>query len=305
MKKIAVILGMHRSGTSVLSRSFVIFGADHGETSIAGKCNKRAHWEDYDVMYFNNDMLQFLNRAWYNTEAFTQEDFAKVRKAGYFDKAVQLMQKKIAATDFYVLKEPRVTMLLPFWEKVFQSLDVSVKYVFAIRNAYSVAKSLEKRNDFILEYSQFLWYAYNIFALKELEGKEVFFVDYDNFLEKTEECFQNLSIFLEADIIKREKNIFMKKVLRENHTPAKDNLVASPLYEDIYSFLVQKNTVSQVDFLPYLTPHFTYYHQHVALYPASKRLPPNYKPRKRKVRKNKSEKNIFKKIVMRITRFFS
>jgi hypothetical protein len=54
-KKIIVVLGMHRSGTSALTRGLSTLGVGLGDTlHPAGSDNPTGFWEDRDIIAFNN-----------------------------------------------------------------------------------------------------------------------------------------------------------------------------------------------------------------------------------------------------------
>ncbi len=254
MKKLILILGMHRSGTSLLSRSMATFGAKHGENLLPSTpANKKGHWEDRDIYLLNEAILEHLSQTWYSVDFVTKEDLNSLHEAGFFQQAKDLLQSKINNFDIYALKEPRITKLLPFWNQVFRDLDISVKFVFAFRHPYSVAKSLEKRYKFPLDYGMFLWYSYNIFVLKELEGKEAFFVNYDNFLEDTEKYLKLLEIFLDSPIIDFEKEIFLNEFMDTSLRSYNVNDVATTAkeYEDLFNHLDSYKTSVKISAIDY------------------------------------------------------
>ncbi len=255
MAQLILILGMHRSGTSLLSRSMTVFGANHSKHTknkviSCGAANKKGYWEDNDFMNLNNKILKVVNQKWSSVKPLYQSDFNKIFKTEYFDEAKALMTKKFSEHDFIALKEPRITKLLPFWNKVFEELAIDVKYVFAIRHPFNVSQSLRKRNDFSLAYGAHLWYSYNLFALQELAGKEVFFVDYNVFLDDTENTLQRLSTFLDKPISLEDKNIFLNSFIDKNlcsFSGEEDSTKIAPTYVKLYSLLSSHVSPFQVD----------------------------------------------------------
>ncbi len=241
MKKIILVLGMHRSGTSLLSRSMAIFGAQHGEnlfTSLIG--NPKGHWEDNDILNFDEEILHHFNQKWDNPTPLTSENINTLHIEGYFDRATSLVKEKLEKNSLWTLKEPRITKLLPFWNQVFESLELDVKYVFAFRHPYSVAQSLKKRNKYNLDFGLYFWYSYNIFALYELKGKNVFFVNYDDFLDNTENYFSQLELFLEETINAENKDFFLNNFIDSSLRtfPSSDAQDVSPkIYDELFQQL--------------------------------------------------------------------
>ncbi len=214
MKKLIVILGMHRSGTSLLSRAMTIFGASHGDNLLkATKNNKKGHWEDMDIMLLNEEMLQFLGKSWDKATILTDEENAKLLKAGYAKRAFELMQAKTQDCTLFVLKDPRLSIFLLFWQEIFSAINLDVSYVFSLREPINVARSLQKRNQFSLPFSLHLWAIYTLSALIFLDKKNVFFVDYDDFLQNPRSYLYKLSGYLEENINNAEKDIFIKEFI--------------------------------------------------------------------------------------------
>ena len=59
--KLFVILGMHRSGTSVVSRGLKVLGVDLGNRLIVpDKFNPKGYWEDLDINQFNDEQEMLL-----------------------------------------------------------------------------------------------------------------------------------------------------------------------------------------------------------------------------------------------------
>lgn len=69
MKKVVIILGMHRSGTSVTAQLSQRMGAYLGEEKeliSASPNNPNGHFENTEVVCINNDILQSCNKEWYS-----------------------------------------------------------------------------------------------------------------------------------------------------------------------------------------------------------------------------------------------
>ena len=105
MKTLALILGMHRSGTSLLSRSLKIFGAEHGDNLLGSRPgNTKGHWEDLDALALNTEMLEFIGKDWKSIGPVTPHECERLEEHGYLEKINNLLYKKFYGTDFFVLK---------------------------------------------------------------------------------------------------------------------------------------------------------------------------------------------------------
>lgn len=74
-------------------------------------------------------------------------------------------------------KEPRTTLLLPFWK----SLVPSLRFVICVRSPLDVAKSLAKRDKLTVERGVILWRRYTRAAIKNTDGCPRLFAFYDDF----------------------------------------------------------------------------------------------------------------------------
>ena len=66
MNKQVIVLGMHRSGTSILSKVLINLGVDMGEGDTKGGIsNIDGHNEDFEMLSINEKILEKLNATWY------------------------------------------------------------------------------------------------------------------------------------------------------------------------------------------------------------------------------------------------
>lgn len=197
-KRIIVVLGMHRSGTSALARAMVAVGAGVGDNLIpAGQDNPKGFWEDKDFVTFNDRLLATLGAS-YDSLALLPDGFeSRSDVENLLLEAVLMLREKLAGNDLFALKDPRTSRLLPFWQLVFSHLDLSVAYVIAVRHPLSVADSLSKRNQFPTRKSLWLWLQHYSSAINDTNGMPRLFVDYDQLLAQPQQQLQRLASWLE------------------------------------------------------------------------------------------------------------
>jgi len=170
--KLIVVLGMHRSGTSAITRGLQVMGVQLGEKlipAIAGD-NDKGFWEDVDLNALNVKMLCSIDRDWYHLSAINAIDVENLRKQGYFLRAIELLRQRVNAARVFGFKDPRVAKLLPFWKEVFSHCQFEVNYLLAVRNPLSVVKSLAKRDGIETEQSYLLWLGHVIQSLTDSAG---------------------------------------------------------------------------------------------------------------------------------------
>jgi len=185
-KRIVVVLGMHRSGTSTIARGLPVLGVDLGNRLLQAEAgnNEKGFWEDIDVTAFDVDLLAEMGHDWHTLAPLTPQEFDRPEIETLKLRAVQLLREKLADTTIFGLKDPRMCRLMPFWVDVFAHLKLDVSYVIACRNPMSVAHSLARRNGFALEKSYLLWLEHMLLSIKHTADARRVFVDYDQMLSE-------------------------------------------------------------------------------------------------------------------------
>lgn len=163
-----IVLGMHRSGTSVLARLLNLMGAYFGPEGIstgANDENPKGFWERRDVRMLNDSVLHAMGCDWNRVRDFNAADLPEPVIADFFKSASKLVLEMDAHRP-WLLKEPRLCLLLPLWRKV---LEVPI-CVQILRNPVEVAASLRKRNDIPMEAGLALWEKYVRSAMSASSG---------------------------------------------------------------------------------------------------------------------------------------
>lgn len=247
-KRIVVVLGMHRSGTSAIARGLKALGVDLGEKvipPIAG-VNEKGFWEDVDINTLDDELLHYLGYDWHTLTPIQQSEFTRRNLASFKLRALELLQEKLKGITVFGLKDPRISRLLPFWKIVFEDLGVNVEYVIVIRHPMSVADSLSKRDDFDLDKSSYLWLGHIVPSMLDSEGYQRVVVDYDLLMEDPERQLcriaEALSLSFDASspAVKEYVNEFLTNDLRHTKFHINDLKLVPELPQyvvDAYIFL--------------------------------------------------------------------
>lgn len=181
-KKLIVVLGMHRSGTSAIARGLMALGVDLGTNLMPAveNNNEKGFFEDVDVCELNDEILRLLGSHWSALSSIHIEMLGDELES-LKSRATQILEEKMTGVIFG-LKDPRVCRLLPFWTSVFDSMQLSVSYVIAVRHPMSVARSLKLRNDIDDKHSYYLWLRHVVPALLATAGEQRVVVDYDRLM---------------------------------------------------------------------------------------------------------------------------
>jgi hypothetical protein len=218
-KRLIVVLGMHRSGTSTVTRGMQVLGVQLGDNFIPPQeDNVTGFWEDADLNEFNIKLLKHLHSEWYSLKPIESADVQNLRDHGYIQRALDILQRKMTQANVFGFKDPRVAKLLPFWKEVFAVAQWKVSYVIVIRHPLSVCKSLEKRHGFDFTMTSLLWLEHVISSLVNTIGTNRVLVDYDQVLQSPGETMSRIARALQMQInpaeLKKFEDEFLNKELR-------------------------------------------------------------------------------------------
>ncbi len=246
MSEVIIVLGMHRSGTSVLSRSLNIFGFKHGNKSQEENYdNPKGFFEDSDIRELNDKILKKLNINWNLFFPTVRHSFSKNDFIEYTEEAVLLLQRKINLNPFFIIKDPRMCRLLFFWKNVFKILKIKTFYAFSIRDPINIALSLKKRNNFYPEQAFMLWFEHLLFAVNDTLEEQTVFIEYDKILDFPKKEIERIGTIL--NIKNRINNLELKNFTNNfldrnlnNHRLIKKNNNNLPLkYLKFYKNLLE------------------------------------------------------------------
>jgi len=183
-KRVVVVLGMHRSGTSVLARGLQVLGVELGQNLMpALPANPKGYWEDRDIYNLNERILAALSRNWRSPGLIDDSVWNSSALEPFVSEAKQLLDSRFGKFELWGFKDPRTCLLLPFWQPVFRELGLEAGYVISLRNPLSVAGSLWARDAMVEELSYLLWLQHLVAAFKYTENQRRLVVDYDELLK--------------------------------------------------------------------------------------------------------------------------
>lgn len=174
-------LGMHRSGTSLVSRILNLLGVHLGTlqaVSGRGDDNPKGYWEHHPLALLNDEILARFGGQWDEPPAFPASWSRDPRLEDLKDKARHLLTEHFAAEPVWGWKDPRTCLTIPFW----QDLIGSIRYVMCVRNPCAVAASLLHRNGMSAEKADRLWLTHVQSSLAHTSGQPRMFVFYEDLI---------------------------------------------------------------------------------------------------------------------------
>jgi len=177
-----LVLGMHRSGTSATGQLLSLAGCALPRAAMPGdESNAQGYFEPWRIANLNNERLRAAGSAWDDVFAFPPPA-AATDPAKWRERAISLFEEEYVGRDQLLVKEPRMTVLLPSWREIFTRLNVRLLCVIPVRHPLAVAASLARRDGFPPEKSVLLWSAYMLAAEAYTRDLPRVFVDYDRML---------------------------------------------------------------------------------------------------------------------------
>ena len=132
-KSIVCILGMHRSGTSLLARILNLLGVSLGpekQLLPANFANPKGYWEHQGFIELNDRILAWAGGSYSRPPTFpvgwdTAPCLEHLRAS-----ALALIHRDFANAEIWGWKDPRTCLTLPFWQRILPCMRYAPKNIF-------------------------------------------------------------------------------------------------------------------------------------------------------------------------------
>lgn len=185
-KTLVCVLGMHRSGTSALTRLVNACGVYLGkneELMPSTEDNPKGYFEHNHISFLNDQLFTENNASWRQLEKFKLRKLKRKSLQAYLEKTGTALKQLFSQHDIAGVKDPRMCILLPLWLKYFNFKKIVVIHIF--RNPTEVALSLQKRDqNFSHERVAKLWEIHVTSQLKAAENLESIAVSHIDLLQQ-------------------------------------------------------------------------------------------------------------------------
>ena len=179
-----VVAGMHRSGTSALTRVLNIVGCDLPKNLLGiNETNETGHWEPLPIVELNHALLDSAGSSWDDCTPCTPGWFQSPRAEEYREKCIAAYDAEFGASKLSVIKDPRFCRLMPFWLDVFDAQNIEPLIILPIRNPLAVAASLATRDFSDPHYNMLLWLRHILDGEAGSRGRRRFFCGFDDLLD--------------------------------------------------------------------------------------------------------------------------
>lgn len=153
-----LVLGMHRSGTSALARVTSLLGADLPKAPMGpGRGNERGHWEPERLVACHDRLLEKLGSHWNDWQSIDPNKLPAAMIEDFKRELSHTISADYPDAGLFVLKEPRLCRLAPFYAELLRENDIEARYLLAIRNPLAVIHSLGDRDGIPQARAALLW----------------------------------------------------------------------------------------------------------------------------------------------------
>lgn len=246
-RRLILVLGMHRSGTSVITRALGVLGAALGPRLLpALPCNPRGIFEDRRITTADNALLAAMGMRWYSLQPMPVETLRQTALGESGAEALTFLLELLESGPVCGLKDPRLCRLMPFWRPLLGNLargGVDISCVLPARHPDAVAASLNARDGMSRAHALRLWIQHELGALSGSAGLARVAVSYDAMLEQPEKELRRmggrLGLPLREDDLRAFTEEFLDRALRHGSAmPDGDDAGASGLALEIYDCLL-------------------------------------------------------------------
>lgn len=184
MPSLVLVAGMHRSGTSALTRAINLAGVPLPSNLMPPSATENADgfWESQELMHIHDAALRSLKSDWKDPREIPGEWFDSRASADARRALSAWIENEMRGKDCLLVKDPRICRLLPLWQTVCISMGIENFTVIPFRNPVEVARSLNTRNGFPDTHSFFLWLRHILDAERFTRGRARSFASFDQLM---------------------------------------------------------------------------------------------------------------------------
>lgn len=225
-RRVIVVLGMHRSGTSALARVISLLGATLPQNLMsATEANPLGYFESQTIFELHEELLRSSGTSWSDLAPFPPDWLDSPVAEEWIERLASAVSQEFGQSPLFVLKDPRLALLVPIWMQVFDRLAIAPCFVVSVRNPREVSASLNKSEGTSEAKSMLLWLQYMLEAERHTRDGDRVFIRYDDLLSDWRSVANSLETRLNLKFPRRarraeaEIDSFLTRDLRHHTIP--------------------------------------------------------------------------------------
>ncbi len=226
-----IVLGMHRSGTSLVASFVELAGVSMGEQLVGSSVsNMDGHFEDLELIAINDGLLKSMGCSWDKPPSYTDVTLLKDEEGlPYKDYSA----KRARVSSVWGVKDPRLSISMPLLHPYLSN----PYFVVCSRDAEDVALSLNKRDGISISEGKLIKEKYDSFIddfFRENPGQRVLKLNYEALMSTPEELVRSLYDFLDFSYCDQDIKLACAKVRGESALMlAKRDLMRAEMNEQL------------------------------------------------------------------------
>jgi len=179
-RRAVLVMGMHRSGTSALTAVLGFLGCDLPEALMKpAPENEMGFFESDRITALNEALLAAVGLSWFDWTPISAEGFEILATDQFRSQAREVLQQDFNSSPLFVIKDPRVCRLTPFWLDTLEDMGCQPLIVHTFRSPVEVAASLARAQKREPSASHLLWLSHVLDAEAHTRGRGRMFTNYD------------------------------------------------------------------------------------------------------------------------------
>jgi hypothetical protein len=201
-RQVVVVLGFHRSGTSMVTRMLNLLGVDLGDEAgllaPEERDNARGYWEPRWMIELNEELLRTVGSGTFEPFHPAPGWERAPELEPLRERARSLLREHFSDAPVWGWKDPRTSLTLPFWR---QLIDAPVRFVVCVRSPSDAVASALKRGILDLHRWSYAerWLDYTSLALANTSADERLLLFYEDALREPARETRRLAAFLGID----------------------------------------------------------------------------------------------------------
>ncbi|MDG2049463.1 MAG: hypothetical protein P8M78_04805 [Myxococcota bacterium] len=233
-----LVLGAHRSGTSALTRVLSLRGASLPATLMhATSINPLGFFESLRIFELHERILHELGSSWDDLAPISDSWIDSGLGQNFINQMADVVRDEFEESPLFVVKDPRICRLVPFWIAVLEALDVEPLFVLPVRNPLEMAESLRKAESVDQQKALLIWLNSVLTAERACRGSTRSIVEYADLLNDWRSVLEKLSSDLNLSFARTSRkasaeiDAFLSSELRHQVVSPEDLSVRSDVID--------------------------------------------------------------------------
>jgi O-antigen biosynthesis protein len=194
------VLGMHRSGTSALTRLLNLLGCDLGRSLLEpSDDNPRGFWENQEIVDCHGELLKAIGSYLDDFLPLPDGWENRAEVAPYRARLLDLLRAQFAGAPLWAFKDPRTCRLLPLWHSLLDEAGASSRFILMVRHPIEVHQSLAQRSGYPINKSMLMSSTHMLQAERHTRGRTRAIVTYEAVMSDWPAAVQRIGQELQID----------------------------------------------------------------------------------------------------------